>query len=375
MVSGLAMKKKIKNKRNIKISRRNALIGGASSILLSSAIAKPAISKGIRRLTMTHTWPKNFPGLGTSPERIAKHINQATDGEIEIKVFAAGELVPAFEALDAASIGVADMYNGAEYYFQGKNIGFNFFTSVPFGMTANELNAWIHHGGGKELWNKLSAQFNVISFQSANTGVQMGGWFNKEITNIDDLKGLKIRMPGLGGEVLRRVGSAAVAIPGGEIYPALQSGAIDATEWVGPWNDLAFAFYQVAKFYYWPGFHEPGAGLATGVNLDTWNSLTNTQREIFKNVFSHENTYTLAEFNHHNSIALNTLINKHGVQMRSFSKEIMDELKLKSSEVLEDVATKDPISNEIYLSFMDNLKRLRNWSKHSELAYMASRED
>ena len=375
MVSGLAMKKKIKNKRNIKISRRNALIGGASSILLSSAIAKPAISKGIRRLTMTHTWPKNFPGLGTSPERIAKHINQATDGEIEIKVFAAGELVPAFEALDAASIGVADMYNGAEYYFQGKNIGFNFFTSVPFGMTANELNAWIDHGGGKKLWNKLSAQFNVISFQSANTGVQMGGWFNKEITNIDDLKGLKIRMPGLGGEVLRRVGSAAVAIPGGEIYPALQSGAIDATEWVGPWNDLAFAFYQVAKFYYWPGFHEPGAGLATGVNLDTWNSLTNTQREIFKNVFSHENTYTLAEFNHHNSIALKTLINKHGVQMRSFSKEIMNELKLKSSEVLEDVATKDPISNEIYLSFMDNLKRLRNWSKHSELAYMASRED
>ena len=375
MVSGLAMNKKIKNKRNIKISRRNALIGGASSILLSSAIAKPAISKGIRRLTMTHTWPKNFPGLGTSPERIAKHINQATDGEIEIKVFAAGELVPAFEALDAASIGVADMYNGAEYYFQGKNIGFNFFTSVPFGMTANELNAWIDHGGGKKLWNKLSAQFNVISFQSANTGVQMGGWFNKEITNIDDLKGLKIRMPGLGGEVLRRVGSAAVAIPGGEIYPALQSGAIDATEWVGPWNDLAFAFYQVAKFYYWPGFHEPGAGLATGVNLDTWNSLTNTQREIFKNVFSHENTYTLAEFNHHNSIALNTLINKHGVQMRSFSKEIMNELKLKSSEVLEDVATKDPISNEIYLSFMDNLKRLRNWSKHSELAYMASRED
>ena len=375
MVSGLAMKKKIKNKRNIKISRRNALIGGASSILLSSAIAKPAISKGIRRLTMTHTWPKNFPGLGTSPERIAKHINKATDGEIEIKVFAAGELVPAFEALDAASIGVADMYNGAEYYFQGKNIGFNFFTSVPFGMTANELNAWIDHGGGGKLWNKLSAQFNVISFQSANTGVQMGGWFNKEITNIDDLKGLKIRMPGLGGEVLRRVGSAAVAIPGGEIYPALQSGAIDATEWVGPWNDLAFAFYQVAKFYYWPGFHEPGAGLATGVNLDTWNSLTNTQREIFKNVFSHENTYTLAEFNHHNSIALNTLINKHGVQMRSFSKEIMNELKLKSSEVLEDVATKDPISNEIYLSFMDNLKRLRNWSKHSELAYMASRED
>jgi len=366
-------KRKIKTKK--KITRRNALIGGASSILLAGVLSKPAISKGIRRLTMTHTWPKNFPGLGTSPERIASHINKATDGEIEIKVYAAGELVPAFEALDAASSGVADLYNGAEYYFQGKNIGFNFFTAVPFGMTANELNAWIDHGGGRELWNKLSAQFNVISFQSANTGVQMGGWFNKEILSIDDLKGLKIRMPGLGGEVLRRIGSAAVAIPGGEIYPALQSGAIDATEWVGPWNDLAFAFYQVAKFYYWPGFHEPGAGLATGVNLDTWSSLTKTQREIFQKVFSHENTYTLAEFNYHNSIALNTLIKKHNVVMKTFSIEIMRELKEKSNEVLEDVATRESISKEIYLSFKDNLKRLRGWSKHSELAYMSARED
>ena len=375
MVIGGVMKKKIRSKKNNTISRRSALLGGASSILLAGSIGKPAIAKNIRRLTMTHTWPKNFPGLGTSPERIAKHIKKATDGEIEIKVFAAGELVPAFEALDAASIGVSDMYNGAEYYFQGKNIGFNFFTAVPFGMTANELNAWIDHGGGRELWNKLSAQFNVISFQSANTGVQMGGWFNKEIKNLEDLKGLKIRMPGLGGEVLRRIGSAAVAIPGGEIYPALQSGAIDATEWVGPWNDLAFAFYQVAKFYYWPGFHEPGAGLVTGVNLDTWNSLTNNQKEIFEKVFAFENTYTLAEFNHNNAIALNTLVNKHNVQMKSFSREIMSELKIKSEEVLEDVATNDPLSKSIYLSFKDNLRRLRNWSKHSELAYMASRED
>ena len=155
------MKKKITNKRKTKITRREALIGGASSLLLTGALAKPAISKGIRRLTMTHTWPKNFPGLGTSPERIAKKINKATDGEIEVKVFAAGELVPAFEALDAASIGVADMYNGAEYYFQGKNIGFNFFTAVPFGMTANELNAWIDHGGGKELWNKLLSLIHI----------------------------------------------------------------------------------------------------------------------------------------------------------------------------------------------------------------------
>ena len=170
------------------MNRRKLLKTAAVGTILATAAAcgkesdnnkVSSVSTGKIEWKMVTTWPKNFPGLGTSPERIAKHIKQATDGEIEIKVFAAGELVPAFEALDAASIGVAGMYNGAEYYFQGKNIGFNFFTSVPFGMTANELNAWIDHGGGKELWNKLSSQFNVISFQSANTGVQMGGWFNK----------------------------------------------------------------------------------------------------------------------------------------------------------------------------------------------------
>ena len=365
----------MKKNKTKKFGRREFLVTGGSSLLLGGLINKPALSKNIRRLVMASTWPKNFPGLGTSPERIARHMKIATEGEIEIKVYAAGELVPALEAFDAATSGVADLYNGAEYYWQGKNIGFNFFTSVPFGMTANELNAWIDHGGGRELWNKLSERFNVIAFQSANTGVQMGGWFNKEINAIDDLKGLKIRMPGLGGEVLKRLGSATVVLPGGEIFPSLQSGAIDATEWVGPWNDLAFAFYQVSKYYYWPGFHEPGAGLATGINLDTWNSLTKSQQSIFKKILSHENTYTLSEFNHHNAIALGTLINKHKVSMRTFSKEIMKKFKEKSEEVIEDVSTKDPIAKEIYLSFRDSFARLREWTKKSEQAYLSARDN
>ena len=176
-------------RKNIKFGRRNFLLGAASSIVIGSALSTPSISKNIRRLNMVTTWPKNLPGLGTSPERIAVRVKEATEGKLEIKVFAAGELVPAFEAFDAASSGLADMYNGAEYYWQGKNIGFNFFTAVPFGMTANELNAWIDHGGGQELWNELTQDFNVISFQSANTGVQMGGWFNKEIITLEDLNG------------------------------------------------------------------------------------------------------------------------------------------------------------------------------------------
>ena len=361
------------NKYKKKFGRRNFLLGAASSILIGTSLSSPAISNNIRRLNMVTTWPKNLPGLGTSPERIAIRIKDATEGKLDIKVFAAGELVPAFGAFDAASSGLADMYNGAEYYWQGKNIGFNFFTAVPFGMTANELNAWIDHGGGQELWNELTQDFNLISFQSANTGVQMGGWFNKEIKKIEDLNGLKIRMPGLGGEVLRKVGAAAVAIPGGEIFSSLKSGAIDATEWVGPWNDLSLAFYQAAKFYYWPGFHEPGAGLATGINLDTWNSFSKSEKSIIKQVLAFENNYTLSEFNHHNSIALETLVNKHNVKMRTFSPEIMQSLKILSEEVLEDVSTRTNISKKIFLSFKDSIERLKEWSGKSEQAYMKAR--
>ena len=364
------MKKNFKRRDFIK----KAGVAAAAATAVSSFPA-PAIAADRIEVNCVATWGRGYPGLGTGGEAVSQRISDLSDGRIIVNHYAGGERVGPLDVFTEVSSGNAQMYNSADYYWVGQHPGWGFFAAVPFGLISTEINGWIRHGGGQELWDELADGFGLKNFMAGNSGVQMGGWFNKEIITMDDLKGLKIRMPGLGGEVLRRVGSAAVAIPGGEIYPALQSGAIDATEWVGPWNDLAFAFYQVAKFYYWPGFHEPGAGLATGVNLDTWNSLTNTQREIFKNVFSHENTYTLAEFNHHNSIALNTLINKHDVQMRSFSKEIMNELKLKSSEVLEDVATKDPISNEIYLSFMDNLKRLRNWSKHSELAYMASRED
>ena len=193
------------------------------------------------------------------------------------------------------------------------------------------------------------------------------------VKKIEDLNGLKIRMPGLGGEVLRKVGAAAVAIPGGEIFSSLKSGAIDATEWVGPWNDLSLAFYQAAKFYYWPGFHEPGAGLATGINLDTWNSFSKSEKSIIRQVLAFENNYTLSEFNHHNSIALDTLVKKHNVQMRTFSPEIMKSLKILSEEVLEDVSTRTNISKKIFLSFKDSIERLKEWSGKSEQAYMKAR--
>ena len=355
-----------------KIDRRK-ILGGLVTGTAASAVVAPAYATGKRRLKMVTTWPKNFPGLGTAPENVAKRVSAMSDGQLEIKVFAAGEIVGAFESFDAVSTGTADMYNGAEYYWQGKSPAFNFFTAVPFGMTAQELNAWIDFGGGRQLWEELSAKFNVIAFQSANTGVQMGGWFNKEINALDDFKGLKIRMPGLGGEVMRRLGAAAVALPGGEIFPSMKSGAIDASEWVGPWNDLAFGFHQVAKYYYCPGFHEPGAGLSTGVNLEVWNSLSKSQQAIIRNACAAENAHTMNEYNYKNASALNTLMTKHKVAVRSFSQEIMNAIKSTSEQVLKDAAAKDAFTNKVYKSFKASLANSMEWGARSEEPYTLAR--
>ena len=355
-----------------KLDRRK-MLGGLLTGSAAATVAAPAYAQGKRRLKMVTTWPKNFPGLGTAPENIAKRVSAMSDGQLEIKIFAAGELVGAFESFDAVSTGTADMYSGAEYYWQGKSPAFNFFTAVPFGMTGQELNAWIDHGGGRELWEELSAKFNTIAFQSANTGVQMGGWFNKEIKSLDDFKGLKIRMPGLGGEVMRRLGAAAVSLPGGEIFPSLKSGAIDATEWVGPWNDMAFGLHQVTKYYYCPGFHEPGTGLSTGVNLDVWKSLSPAHQAIIRNACAAENAFTMNEYNYKNAAALDTLVKKHKVKVRTFDDSIMRALAKTSEQVLNDVAKGDAFTGKVYKSFKASLANSMEWSKRSEEPYTAAR--
>ncbi|MFT6654556.1 MAG: TRAP-type mannitol/chloroaromatic compound transport system substrate-binding protein, partial [Marinomonas primoryensis] len=205
---------------------------------------------------MVTTWPKNFPGLGTGAEALAKNIKAMSNGRLDIKVYAAGELVPALEVFDTVSRGTAEMGHAASYYWKGKVPAAQFFTTVPFGLTALEFNAWIEYGGGLKLWEEIYAPFNLIPMPAGNPGVQMGGWFNKEINSLADFQGLKMRMPGLGGEVLKKVGASPINLPGSEIFTALQTGTIDATEWVGPYNDLAFGLYKAAKYYYYPGWHE-----------------------------------------------------------------------------------------------------------------------
>ena len=345
----------------------------AGTTLAGVTLARPALSKNLKELKMVSTWPRNFPGLGTGAQRLAERINKMLEGRVKITYYASGELVPAFESFDAVSSGAADMYHAAEYYWQGKHKAFNFFTAVPLGFIAPELDGWVNHGGGQELWDELSADFNIKPFMAGNTGLQMGGWFTKEINSIDDMKGLKMRMPGLGGEVLRRLGAAAVALPGGEIFPAFQSGAIDATEWVGPWNDLAFGFYKVAKNYYRPGFHEPGSGLSMGMNKGVWDSLDSVEQEVIKAACLAENNDMYSEYMANNGAALKILVEKHGVKLKTFPPEVFDQFAKYSEEVVAEVA-EDKIGKKIYDSYAKARNDMGKWTDLAEYSYLSERK-
>ena len=365
------------------IRRRNLLgagllgLGGAAASFSNPTsgtdVSAPAISRNRRRLNMVTTWPKGLPGLGEAAERVASRIARMSEGAIEVKVFAAGELVPAFECFDAVANGSADMYHGAEYYWTAKSTAYPFFTAVPFGMTAQEIMGWIDYGGGQELWDELSGDFGIKAIQGANTGHQMGGWFRKEINSLDDLVGLQMRIPGQGGDVLRALGGAAKALPGGEIYQALQTGNIDATEWVGPWNDYSLGFYREAPYYYGPGFHEPGASLAVGINRKLWDSMTDGEQAIIKAACESTNHTSLGEFTYQNSVYLDILTRDHGVQLRSFPDEVVTAM----SEASRDVRAssgRDGIEKRIYESFETGLKKMSQWADVSDGPYYAARK-
>lgn len=322
---------------------------------------------------MVTTWPKNFPGLGTGAEFLADLIGKMSDGRIKVKVYGAGELVPAFEIFDAVSQGAAEMGHGAAYYWKGKNAALQFFASVPFGLTGMEMNAWLYHGGGMALWREAYEPFGLVPAAAGNTGVQMGGWFNKEINSVDDLKGLKMRIPGLGGEVLNRAGGTPVNLPGGELFTALQTGAIDATEWVGPYNDLAFGLYQAAKYYYYPGWHEPGTTLECMVNKKAFDDLADDLKSIVLNACRVANQDMLAEYTARNNDALQTLLHKHNVDMRRFPVEVLEKLRSLSEEVVSQLAEQDPLAKRIHDSYHKFGLKVSKWHDISERAYLNAR--
>jgi TRAP-type mannitol/chloroaromatic compound transport system substrate-binding protein len=322
---------------------------------------------------MVTTWPKNFPGLGVGAENLARLIGEMSGGRLQVKVYGAGELVPALEIFDAVSRGTAEMGHGAAYYWKGKSEAFQFFSTVPFGLTADEMDGWLFYGGGMELWREAYEPFNLIPAAAGNTGVQMAGWFNREINALDDLKGLKMRIPGLGGEVLRRAGGTPVNLPGGELFTAMQSGAIDATEWVGPYNDLAFGLHKVAKHYYYPGWHEPGTTLEAIINKGAFDALPADLQSIVMNACRVVNHDMLAEYTARNNDALETLMSEHGVDVRRLPDSVLVELRGLADQVVGEIAEADAFAARVFESFSAFRQKVIAWHDISDRSYLNSR--
>lgn len=333
----------------------------------------PSVAKGLHEWKMVTTWPRNFPGAGTAAQELADMITAMSGGRLTIKLFAAGEMVPAFEAFDAVREGTADCSNDAAYYWVAKNKSLPFFCAVPGGLSVIEHNAWILYGGGQALWDELNAEFGVRAFLSGNAGTQMGGWYQKEINSLSDFSGLKIRIPGLGAEVLNRLGATAVNMPGGEIMPALQSGVIDAAEWVGPWVDLTMGFYKVAKNYYGPGFHEGSTASELLINEARWQSLPSDLQTIVQGACHVANMKLPAEYFARSAETLTTLVNEHDVSIRHFPDDVLKEAYQISADVNAETASEGDLSRRIYESWSTFKKRAMAYQPLSDYGFIHNR--
>ncbi len=358
-----------------KLKRRTFLTGAAAAgtAAAASSFPAPAISQGRMQWRLITTWPKNFPGLGTGANLLGDFITRGSEGRLSVKVFGSKEIVPAFESMDAVASGTVEMGHGAPYYWKGKVSASQFIASIPFGLNAQEMNAWFQFGNGQKLADKVYRELGAKFFASGNTGVQAGGWFNKEINSPEDYKGLKMRIPGLGGEVVKAAGGNVINLPGGEIPPALASGAIDATEWVGPYNDLAFGLYKSAKFYYFPGWHEPATCLDNFININAWEKLPGDLKALVEAANAAVNQMVLSEFVARNNAALATLINKHKVVTKKFPDSLLNHLGGLAGQVMNDLASKDPLSREVFDDILKFRKSAISWSARSEGAFLSAR--
>ena len=323
---------------------------------------------------MVTTWPKNFPGVGMAPENFSKMVDEMSNGRLKIKVYGSGELVPAFGVFDAVSQGTYQAGHGASYYWTGKVKSSQFFTAVPFGLTAQEMNGWIHYGGGKELWEEAYEPFNLIPFAGGNTGVQMAGWFKKEINSLEDIEGTKMRIPGVAGEVFTRAGGETVQLAGSDIFLALQQGVVDAAEWIGPYNDLTFGFHQVADFYYYPGWHEPGATLEIIINKDAYIELPSDLRAIVKHAARAVNQDMLDEYTANSYRALEELVEKHDIELRRLPEDVLIELRKISEDYMQEFIKGDEMATKIYNSYSKYREEVVNYHRISEKAYIEARE-
>lgn len=358
---------------------RRQLFGAAAALLAAMGLTgckdEPAAQQGaaqpaaapVQTFTwkMVTSWPKNYPGLGTGAEGFAQRVNAMSDGRLNIKVYAGGELVPPLEAFDAVSRGTAELAHTTPYYWKGKTPAAQFFTAVPFGLSTLEMHAWLSHGGGMALWQEAYAPFGVKPLAAGNSGMQMGGWFNKEINSLEDLKGLKIRTPGLGAEVYNRLGATTVNLPGGEVFTALQTGVIDASDWVSPYNDLAFGIHKAAKYYYAPGWQEPQAVIELLINQKAWDALPADLQAIVEEASRGSVQVMLEEYTWNNAKALGEL-KSQGVEIKRFPDAVLAAMRHESEQVLEQVAAQSDLNGRIWASMKAFREQATEMSKISE---------
>lgn len=342
---------------------KKATVGGATAAA-ASTLAAPMYAQGNRTLTYVTTWTRGLAGVHDGAQRVADIITSMTDGQLTIDLKAAGELVGAFEVFDAVSSGQADMYHGVDYYFLGQHPALSFFSQIPFGMTFMEYNNWWYHDGGKDLAETLYPIFGLKAFAAGNTGPQSGGWFRSEINGPEDFQGLKFRMPGQGGQVLGKLGASVQNLPGGEVYQALSSGAIDGTEWIGPWADEKAGFQEITKIYYTAGFHEPGPNLNVVMNLDVFESLTPAQKSVVEQACTAANLWTMSLFMANNSAAL-TRLQSAGVTVREFPDSVWDAFGTAAQEVIAE-GMSDDIYKQCHDSYMASLRSSASWGDRSE---------
>lgn len=319
---------------------------------------------------MVTTWPPGFPVLQEGAERFADNVRAMSNGRINIKVYAGGELIPALQTFDAVSQGTVEMGHGSAYYWAGKIPEAQFFSTVPFGMTPRGMNAWLYHGGGLDLWREVYEPFHVVPFPLGNTGVQMGGWFNKEINSVDDLSGLRMRIPGLGGKVFAKAGGNPVLLAGSEVYTSLERNTIDATEWIGPYHDQRLGLYRAAKHYYYPGWHEPGTVLELTVNKRAWDSLPADLKAIISHAAESENVLMLSEMEQKNLTALKELQAREGVEIHRFPDDVLSKLQAMTEETLAEEAAANPAFKRVYDAYQAFRQQDDAWTAVSERAYL-----
>ncbi|MCL4768040.1 MAG: TRAP transporter substrate-binding protein [Hyphomicrobiaceae bacterium] len=342
------------------MKRRAFLKAAAGSAAVAAIVAKPAIAQGLRKWRMVTTWPKNLPGLGTGAQYFADQVTKCSGGRLTVQLFAAGEIVPAFESIDAVKSGTVEMGHGCPYYWKGKAPAAEFVSNFPFGLTAQEYNAWYYYGGGDKLCDELYDQaFGCKYLACGNTGVQHPGWSRKEVKTLDDFRGLKIRMPGLGGEVMKRLGATVVNLPGGEVGPALASGTIDWVEWNNPYGEASMGFHRHAKYYYTPGWHEPGTVLELFINKQQWDGLEPDLKAIVEQCAFSTNVVMLSEFQARSGPVMQQFITQHGVQLRRLTDEQLKKIGEASGEVISEITKADPMSKKVF----DSMNKIRGEQK------------